>query len=70
LRKLHFAEEWNELHHLLIMESLGGDREWKDRFIAYHGVIVYYWALVALYIIRPELSNNFSHLIENHAVDT
>ena len=52
------------------MESLGGDREWKDRFIAYHGVIIYYWALVVLYILRPELSYNFSHLIENHAVDT
>ena len=24
LRKVHFAEEWNEYHHLLIMESLGG----------------------------------------------
>ncbi|HEY9806815.1 MAG TPA: alternative oxidase, partial [Candidatus Obscuribacterales bacterium] len=24
--KVHFAEAWNELHHLLIMESLGGDR--------------------------------------------
>lgn len=23
LRKVHFAEDWNELHHLLIMESLG-----------------------------------------------
>ena len=26
LRKIHFAEEWNELHHLQIMESLGGDQ--------------------------------------------
>lgn len=26
LRKVHNAQEWNELHHLLIMESLGGDR--------------------------------------------
>lgn len=23
---MHFAEEWNELHHLQIMESLGGER--------------------------------------------
>jgi ubiquinol oxidase len=22
---VHFAEEWNELHHLQIMESLGGE---------------------------------------------
>lgn len=26
--KVHFAETWNELHHLLIMESLGGNRYW------------------------------------------
>jgi hypothetical protein len=26
VRKVHCAEEWNELHHLLIMETLGGDR--------------------------------------------
>ncbi len=26
LRKIHNAEEWNELHHLLIMEALGGDK--------------------------------------------
>lgn len=26
LRKVHNAEEWNELHHLLIMEDLGGDK--------------------------------------------
>jgi ubiquinol oxidase len=23
--KIHFAESWNELHHLLIMEELGGN---------------------------------------------
>ena len=52
------------------MESLGGSTEWKDRFLAYHAVIVYYWVLVLLYIFRPQLSYNFSHLIEAHAVDT
>ena len=25
---MHFAEEWNEYHHLLIHESLGGDTKW------------------------------------------
>lgn len=35
LLKVHFAETWNELHHLLIMESLGGDRHWMDRLIAH-----------------------------------
>jgi ubiquinol oxidase len=30
--KVHFAETWNELHHLLIMESLGGNRLWIGRW--------------------------------------
>ena len=25
---MHFAESWNELHHLLIMEALGGNARW------------------------------------------
>ena len=29
----HFAEEWNEMHHLQIMEALGGDRLWLDRWV-------------------------------------
>ena len=32
--QVHFAEEYNELHHLQIMESLGGDQLWLDRFFA------------------------------------
>ena len=28
------AQEWNEMHHLQIMESLGGDQSWFDRFVA------------------------------------
>eukprot|EP00955_Chlamydomonas_euryale_P025384 267445-Chlamydomonas_euryale.AAC.1 len=38
-------QEWNELHHLLIMEALGGDARWRDRFLAFHAAILYYWAL-------------------------
>ena len=38
LRRVHFAEEWNEYHHLLIHESLGGDRMWRDR----PGAVYYY----------------------------
>jgi ubiquinol oxidase len=36
---VHFAEEWNEYHHLLIMESMGGDRVWIDRFFAQHSAV-------------------------------
>ena len=32
-----------QMHHLQIMESLGGDSLWLDRFMAQHGAIVYYW---------------------------
>eukprot|EP00775_Hariotina_reticulata_P006705 gene6705-6926_t len=70
LRKVHFAEEWNELHHLQIMESLGGDQLWVDRFMAQHAAIVYYIILVVLFIVSPKLAYNFSELIEAHAVDT
>jgi ubiquinol oxidase len=70
LRKIHFAEEWNEYHHLLIMESLGGDASWRDRFLGQHAAIVYYFALVIVWLISPALAYNFSELIEAHAVDT
>lgn len=34
--KVHFCESWNELHHLLIMEELGGNKRYIDRFLAQH----------------------------------
>lgn len=70
LRQVHIAEENNELHHLLIMESLGGDQRWLDRFFAQHGAFFYYWILVCFFVIDPRWSYNFSRLIEAHAVDT
>ncbi|CAK0808607.1 unnamed protein product, partial [Prorocentrum cordatum] len=70
LRAVHSAEEDNELHHLLIMESLGGDQRWLDRFFAQHGAIAYYWILILFFVVDPRWSYNFSRLIEAHAVDT
>ncbi|CAM9264359.1 unnamed protein product [Choristocarpus tenellus] len=70
VRKVHFAEEWNELQHLKIMESLGGDERWSDRFMARHAAILYYWVLNLGYLISPFLAYNFSELLESHAVDT
>ena len=64
VRKVHFAEEWNELHHLQIMESLGGDQLWIDRFMAEHAAIFYYWILVLMYAISPSSSYALSELIE------
>mmetsp|Transcript_2890 Transcript_2890/g.10522 ORF Transcript_2890/g.10522 Transcript_2890/m.10522 type:complete len:486 (+) Transcript_2890:1666-3123(+) len=69
-KRVHFAEEWNEFHHLLIMESLGGDALWSDRFLAMHSAILYFIVLVFLWLVSPTLAYNFSELIEAHAVDT
>ncbi|KAG8471275.1 hypothetical protein KFE25_009696 [Diacronema lutheri] len=70
VKQLHFAQESNELHHLLIMEALGGDARWSDRFLARHAALLYFGALCALFFASPALSYNFSELLESHAVDT
>lgn len=68
--KIHFAETWNELHHLLIMESLGGDRAWGDRFLAQHMATGYYWIVVPLYMLFPRYAYYMMELIEEHAYHT
>ncbi|MBW4622674.1 MAG: hypothetical protein KME17_25365 [Cyanosarcina radialis HA8281-LM2] len=68
--KVHFAETWNELHHLLIMESLGGDRAWGDRFLAQHIALAYYWIVVPLYMLFPRYAYYMMELIEEHAYHT
>ena len=30
-KRVHGDEEYNEFHHLLIMEALGGDQSWQVR---------------------------------------
>ena len=70
LRKVHNAEEWNELHHLLIMEALGGNSLWSDRFLGYHVAIVYYWTLNVVFLFSPRIAYQFMELLEAHAVDT
>lgn len=58
--RIHWAEGWNELHHLLIMEELGGSKNWVDRFLAQHTAVLYYWVVVVLYFLNPGLSYNLS----------
>ena len=62
--QVHFAEEWNELHHLQIMESLGGDQLWWDRFLAQHSAIFYFWVLILFYTFAPRMAYVFSELVE------
>ncbi|MCM1982237.1 alternative oxidase [Lyngbya confervoides] len=65
--KVHFAESWNELHHLLIMEALGGDRHWIDRFLARHTALLYYWIIAILYLFHPKAAYHFMEEVEKHA---
>lgn len=68
--KVHFAESWNELHHLLIMESLGGNQRWVDRFLARHVALLYYWIIVGIYLVAPRAAYHFMELVEAHAYHT
>lgn len=70
VKSIHFAEEVNEYHHLLLMETLGGDQRWFVRFIAQHAAIIYYWFNVLLFFTSPKLAYGFSVLLETHAVET
>lgn len=70
LRKIHYAQEYNELHHLLIMEALGGNSRWRDRFLGYHVAFGYYWAVNTLFLFSPKAAYEFMELLEAHAVDT
>lgn len=68
--KVHFAESWNEMHHLLIMEELGGNSWWFDRFLAQHIAIFYYFMTVFMYAISPRMAYHFSECVESHAYST
>lgn len=68
--KVHFCESWNELHHLLIMEELGGSKQWSDRFVAQHIAFVYYWTVVGLYLFNPTHAYNLNQAVEEEAYET
>lgn len=68
--KVHFAESWNEMHHLLIMEELGGNAWWVDRFLAQHVAAIYYIMTVIMYAISPRMAYHFSECVESHAFET
>lgn len=65
--KIHFAEEWNELHHLMIMEELGGNDKWIHRFFAQHIAVFYFWMVMVVYMINPTLAYNVNQAIEEEA---
>mmetsp|Transcript_67514 Transcript_67514/g.119835 ORF Transcript_67514/g.119835 Transcript_67514/m.119835 type:complete len:465 (+) Transcript_67514:92-1486(+) len=70
LMRTHYAEADNELHHLLIMESLGGSDQFIDRFIAQHMAFGYFFYSIAVYMFIPKAAYHLSELIEAHAFNT
>lgn len=48
----------------MIMESLGGDQLWLDRFFAQHCAVFYYWAIIGVFVFSPSLAYMFSELVE------
>lgn len=75
---LHFAETWNELHHLLIMEELLTQNEhptqdqipFRDRFVAQHVAFFYFWFAVGLYFLRPAAAYSLNQAVEEEAYAT
>lgn len=68
--RTHYAEADNELHHLLIMESLGGNENAIDRTLAQTMAFGYYWYVIAIYFFNEPAAYHLSELIEDHAFDT
>merc|ERR1712146_289054 len=68
--RTHYAEADNELHHLLIMESLGGNSSIVDRTLAQTMAFGYYWYVTAVYSYSEQAAYHLSELIEDHAYNT
>ena len=68
--RTHYAEADNELHHLLIMESLGGNSSVIDRTLAQTMAFGYYWYVTLVYAVSEPAAYHLSELIEDHAFNT
>jgi hypothetical protein len=68
--RTHYAEADNELHHLLIMESLGGNSNIVDRVLAQTMAFGYYWYVIVVYFLSEPAAYHLSELIEDHAFNT
>ena len=66
----HYAEADNELHHLLIMETLGGNSSVVDRTLAQTMAFAYYWYVIGVYMVSEQAAYHLSELIEDHAYNT
>jgi ubiquinol oxidase len=56
--------------HLLIMEELGGNQRWFDRFLAQHMALGYFFLALSFYIFNPTFAYNFNQAVEEEAFET
>jgi len=68
--KLHAIESFNEAEHLQVMSSLGGADKASDKIISAHLAFFYYWFVVLLYAVDPNVAYNFNEHVERHAAET
>ncbi len=68
--RVHFAESDNELHHLEVMEELGGNSSLSDCILAQSIAFFYYWIVAILYLLTPSTAYNLNQHVEEHAFDT
>ena len=57
-------------HHLIIMESLGGNSNIIDRVLAQSMAFGYYWYVIVVYFLSESAAYHLSELIEDHAFNT
>lgn len=65
--RTHYAQADNELHHLLIMESLGGNSRMIDRLVAHSLAFSYYWFVVIVFSWNEQAAYHLNEVVEDHA---
>mmetsp|Transcript_13300 Transcript_13300/g.27542 ORF Transcript_13300/g.27542 Transcript_13300/m.27542 type:complete len:317 (+) Transcript_13300:3-953(+) len=68
--RTHYAQADNELHHLLIMEALGGNSKKFDRLLAHTLAFGYYWFVMLVYVWNDKAAYHLNEIIEDHAYET
>ena len=68
--RTHYAQADNELHHLLIMEALGGNSRGIDRFVAHSLAFFYYWFVVLVFFWNEQAAYHLNEVVEDHAYRT
>ncbi|KAG7337780.1 alternative oxidase-domain containing protein [Nitzschia inconspicua] len=68
--RIHYAQADNELHHLLIMEELGGNQRAIDRIVSGTICCVYFWFIVLVFSIHESAAYHLSEVIEARACNT